>query len=331
MVAVFDYPGDSFALYVNGSLADSTGGLGRLHSHGGDIGIGAMRVSTRFDNGGGGGGDNNFFAGVIDEVATYNTALSSGDVASHYTLGGPDVDYAATVAADGAGVHWRLGDASGTTAVDALGGNDAAYVGSPSLGVASVITDPDSAVGFDGVDDIVEITDSSDVNIGGPYDERSIELWFNADDVTNRGVLYEQGATVRGFNMYVMNGRLYAGAWNVTDNGHPSQPWASPVFVSAPISTGTVYHAVLVFDRVDDSLQLYLNGSLAASATGVGRIASHGGDAAIGGMNDSARFHDGGKAGGNNWHFEGVIDEVALYPAALSAATVSGHYTAGLL
>ena len=331
VVSVFDYPSGTYSLYVNGALADSAATSGRLYAHGGDLGLGAMRGSSRFDNGGKGGGvDSQWFGGTIDEVATYNVPLSAGVVANHYLIGGPTLDYAATVAADGAGVHWRLGEASGTNAVDALGGNDAAYIGSPGLGTSGVIVDSDTAVSFDGNDDIVAIVDSSDVNLGGPYDTWSIELWFNADDVSNRGVLYEQGATSRGFNIYVMNGNLYAGAWNITDNGHPSQPWG-PLFVSAPISTGTVYHAVLVFDYPGDSLELYLNGTLADSGSGVGQIFNHGGDAAIGAMNDTARFHDGGKGGGDNWFFDGVIDEVALYSGALSGPAIANHYTIGLL
>jgi len=331
LAAVFDFPTDTFSLYLNGALVDSASGLGRLYGHGGNIGLGAMNDSARFADWGRDGGDNYFFDGVIDEVATYNTALSQAAIVNHYTIGGPQADYAATVAADGATVYWRLGDAAGTVAADLFGGDDATYVGSPTLGVPGVILDTDTAVGFDGIDDIVEVPDSSAINTGGPYTTRTVELWFNANNVTDRQVLWEQGATARGISIYLLNGNLYAGAWNIPADADPSTPWAAPVFVSTPVSTSTVYHVAFVFDQPNDTLALYVNGSLADSSGGLGLLFGHGGDVGIGAMNDSALFHDKGDGGGNKHFFDGVIDEVALYPTALSAATIANHHTVGLL
>jgi hypothetical protein len=89
LVAVFDFPSNTFSLYLNGSLAASANGLGRLFGHGGDVGIGAMNVSARFHDGSQYGGPSFFFNGVIDEVAIYPTALSASVVANHHTVGTP--------------------------------------------------------------------------------------------------------------------------------------------------------------------------------------------------------------------------------------------------
>jgi hypothetical protein len=327
----FDYPTDTLALYVNGALAASAGGLGLLYAHGGAAAIGAMNGGTLFHDQGDGGGNKHFFDGVIDEVAIYNTALSSAAILSHHALGGPEIDYADTVVADGANVYWRLGEASGTLAADVFGGSNATYSGTPGLGTPGVILDPNTAVAFDGVNDIVEVSNGVNVNTGGPYASKTVELWFNADNVTDRQVLWEQGATARGISIYLLNGRLYAGAWNTVNDPDPSTPWAGPVFVSTPVSVGNVYHVALVFDYPTDTLALYVNGSQAASAGGLGLLFRHGGTVGIGAMRGGTLFHDQGDGGGNKHFFDGVIDEVALYPLALNPAKIANHYTLGLL
>jgi len=50
--------------------------------------------------------------------------------------------------------YWRLGEPSGTTAVDATGNAPGSYAGGPALGARGALPlDPDTAVRFDGVDD----------------------------------------------------------------------------------------------------------------------------------------------------------------------------------
>jgi hypothetical protein len=45
-------------------------------------------------------------------------------------------------------------------------------------------------------------------------------------------------------------------------------------------------------------------------------------------MNGGSRFHHGGQSGGNIRAFDGVIDEVAIYPTALGAARITAHFNA---
>ena len=237
----------------------------------------------------------------------------------------PGTDYGDTVIGDGATVFWRLGEASGTTAVDSVGDNDATYVGSPTLGATAVIASADTAVGFDGIDDRINIANSPEINQGGPYQTKTIELWFRADNVTNRQVLLEQGSVTRGLNIYLDGGRLYAGAYN-TNNQGGNTPWG-PVWVSTPVTASTIYHAVMVFDQPSDTLSLYLNGSLAASAGGIGDLNNHS-LSAIGGQRGWARYHTGAQNGDIN-NFDGTIDEVAVYATALSGGTIATHYAVG--
>ncbi|MCP3976353.1 MAG: hypothetical protein GY720_17855 [bacterium] len=422
-VAVFDYPGDTFRLYLNGSQVEVAGGVGQLHNHSLSS-IGAQIDWSRYHTGAV-QGETFYFDGVIDEVALYPTPLGAAAVANHYAVGAqtlsdptititqpsagstvsgteliqldandPDdpvgsllvevstddaatwdvatwnpgaslyeyawdtttsspgsvtiraratdatmasatavpvvvfIDsYAGAVLSAGASVFWRLGEAAGTTVVDELGANDADYIGGPDLGEAALIGDPDTAVGFDGIDDAIHIENSAEINQGGPYLTKSIELWFQADSTSGRQVLAEQGSITRGLNLYIDNGQLYAGAYNTTDQGGDT-PWG-PVFISTPITAGEPHHAVMVFDQPTDTLSLFLDGSPAASAGGIGELHNHS-RAAIAAQRDWARFHTGAVLGDIN-NFAGTLDEIAVYPSALSPATVANHYALGSL
>lgn len=78
-------------------------------------------------------------------------------------------------------IHWfRLNDTSGTIAVDALGGTNGAYIGTPTLGEgASPSTNPDVlSVLLDG-DDYVDILSSSTASgVQLPIDTATMMVWF---------------------------------------------------------------------------------------------------------------------------------------------------------
>ena len=237
--------------------------------------------------------------------------------------------YADAVLADGPVAYWRLGELSGTTAVDATGrGNDGSYVSSPTLGVPGVVARTlDTAVDFDGVSDLVSVGGYSDVNLGGPYSEKTVELWFDADSVTARQVLYEQGGVTRGLNVYVEGGVLYAGAWNIANDG-PGTPWGA-TWVTVPVSVDTQHHVVMVLDDVGDRLELFLDGVSVDVASGVGPLFAHGSQTGIGATYQWVRFQDDSTAG-SGFEFDGTIDDVALYNSLLSAGQVQAHYLLGV-
>jgi hypothetical protein len=74
----------------------------------------------------------------------------------------------------------------------------------------------DHSLQFDGSGDMVNVSDSSDINTT-TVTQRTISLWFAVDDASissRKQVLYEEGGTTRGLNVYVDSGRLYVGGWN---------------------------------------------------------------------------------------------------------------------
>jgi hypothetical protein len=237
--------------------------------------------------------------------------------------------YEAGIIADGADAYWRLGESSGTLADDRIGLVNGTYLGGPTLGVAGLVAGSDTAVSFDGVDDRVRLPDSTVTNLAIRR-AQTVELWFTADDVNGRRVLYDQGGTSRGLSMYLRSGRVYVGGWNTINDPSADTPWSGgPAFVSAPVSVDTRYHLVLVYDADGNRLEGFLNGVSMGTRTGVGQLYAASADGGIGAMIEGTRMDDG-VFSGDGFFFDGVIDEVATYNEVLAAATIASHHLAGI-
>lgn len=250
---------------------------------------------------------------------------TSGNIASSSiavsVINNPGTDeYGDVVLADNPVVYYRLGEAGGSVVVDEQGAVDASYIGNPALGRAGLVAGPSTAVTFDGENDFIHVPDSSLIN-KGQFAQRSVEAWFNAADTGQRQVIYEEGAGTRGLSVYIESGQLYAGVWNLS-----GQSWG-PVFVNASVAPATPHHVVAVLSG--GNFELFLDGVAVGVVGGAGTLFNHGADTGIAAMNDSARFHDGNVAG-DGFHFEGTIDEVAIYNVALGAGAVAAHYAAGV-
>jgi len=232
--------------------------------------------------------------------------------------------YPELVAEDGAVAYWRFGENGGTDVIDIAGTNHGTVIGTPDWGQRGFVDDTDTALRLDG-STFIAIPDSPDINLGGPYEARSVEGWFIADDTEATQVLYEEGSTSRGLSLYIDAGRIYGGIWNTTDDDDTT-PWSSEPFLSAPIAVGAAYHVVLTYDFAADLVQLHVNGELVDSDSGVGRWFIHTADIGIGAMNDGTRLHTGGRHSGDQLEFSGVIDEFAIYPTALNGAQIRSHY-----
>ena len=64
------------------------------------------------------------------------------------------------------------------------------------------------SVNFDGANDRIRIDDAAHINLN-TTPARTVELVFSADDTTGRQVLYEEGAGVNGFTIYLDGDTLY--------------------------------------------------------------------------------------------------------------------------
>lgn len=241
--------------------------------------------------------------GIIDQ---YNCVASSREL--------DWASYAGSVLADRPLGYWRLGEIFGApTAFDASGhGRSAPYLGGPTLGAAGLLTgDPSTSMTCDGTDDQVgNVVGSTAIDMGNS--SFTIECIVKATNLTgNRGIVHKG------------DGSEFASAhlgWSLIRAGSVVRftravGSGSPTLLdSNTISAGTIYYIAVVYDRVANTAMMYVNGNL------TGPVAM-----------PSAAYADFYainfcQASDNPW--EGSLQEIAVYPTALSAARIAAHYAA---
>jgi len=224
--------------------------------------------------------------------------------------------YRDLILSDGAVGYWRLGEASGTTAEDETGSYPGTYVGSPTLGVAGAISDGSTAVQFDGSTQRVTIPYNSAL---APTGAITLELFANANwgSITGSPALISKTAA-GGWNFRVNDGVTGAGFLGFIVN--------SSGYFGARVSLASLpagfSHIVGTFDG--RYLKLYINAVLVDTV-------DRGSTGAISYTAANALIIAGEASSGADWEgsgFPGSLDEVAIYPTALSAAQVLAHYNA---
>jgi len=176
--------------------------------------------------------------------------------------------------------HVYLMDIAGA---DSSGGNDGNIIGAPQVvpGLSG------SALLFDGVADGIQLPDSANINLSTHQNHVVIAV-FNCADVSLAGpqIVYEEGGTTRGVNIYVQEGLVYAGGWNPADY---TPQWPG-TFHSAPIGSNE-WHVVAAVLRdagpgmEDDKFEMWLDGELIAKGPG-GQLNSRSDDIGIGMQRD---------------------------------------------
>lgn len=226
------------------------------------------------------------------------------------------------IQADAPVVFYRLDETSGTTATN-LGSGGAAlngtYQGGVSLdqGVLHFGED-NTSVRFDGTNDRIAIPNSPLINTA-PVPERTVELVFQADDLTGRQVLYEEGGGTNAIALYLDNDRIYYAARDSGDFG--------PFDISTEVEAGVVYHAAFVLDAAGGTFTGYLNGEVVGVGAVTQPLSAHSGAVAIGRNAGGTFFHDGANAG-NGEYFQGRIADFALYNAVLSQSDLQARVDA---
>jgi hypothetical protein len=243
---------------------------------------------------------------VVDRVGNSATVSSPGFVKNR--------SYAAVVAATtGVEDHYRLGETTSATIADSVVGtkaNNGTCTGGPTAGRTGLITaDPDTAFRFDGVDDTCTVARS----IGGSF---SIELWFAAAGPgAGTSTTWYMGAGMVGADVlglpsdfgvtFLQTGQVCAGT------GLLLSLCTTPTYLS-----GT-HHVVFTRDATTGALVLYVDGVSQATGSGGLNLLNGSPNIRLGALKANGPF------------FNGTLDEVALYTAALPAATVREHYQSG--
>ncbi|MDG3002237.1 LamG domain-containing protein [Paludisphaera mucosa] len=215
-------------------------------------------------------------------------------------------DYATTVLANSPVGYWRLGDAPGsTTALDSsTTANDGAYFGSPVLGVAGLIDDPNTAVDFGGVSGVTIAHSSLYDFVDQPF---TIEAWVKFDGPTpfNSRIFDNVGAgTPDGYGLGINDSSMILfGSVNAS--------------VNFSFLDSRAHYIVFTSDGLGTA-NGYVDGILVGSA------------AYSSSFPFSGPVHIGADSNGVN-RFNGIIDEVALYGSALSGDQIQAHYRAGVV
>ena len=214
--------------------------------------------------------------------------------------------YSATISATpGLVGYWRLGELSGTTAVDAKGTSPGTYAGGYTLGVGGAIAgDGDSAVALDGSTGKVSVPSTAALNVGDLF---SVEAWVKRRVIgtaANQVVASKQnGSWVL---MFEPGNRLVLRRSNV----------ANVVSSTTVLTDTTGWHHVAV-TKSAAAVHLYIDGQDVTGTVANQTMADNTSALAIG---QSA----------NVAYLQGSVDEVALYADALAPATIAQHYQAGI-
>jgi hypothetical protein len=321
VVLVFDGSSQTVAGYANGTIFGiATTNFTQIETAYRGNGVGGVNDYTLFHDGAFTELKGKNFTGIIDEVALYNRALSPSRIQLHAQgCVAQSCQYQEKVDADVPIAYWRLGELIGTTAFNygSLFDIYGTYNNGVTLGMGSLVAlDPDMAAGFDGVDDFVSIPNHSHINLFGPHVAKTIELWFKADILTGKRILYEQGGIHKGLNIYLNGTQLTVGAWN-NDTG---------AWVATAVTAGIPYHVALTYDGSSRLVTGYLNGVNFGSADiGYDAIDGHDGAIGIGAVNNETRWSNSEATTLDGWNFKGVIDEVALHNIVLSQERISAH------
>ncbi len=246
-------------------------------------------------------------------VTDGTTRVFSGNTAK-VTPGEPSATYTDAVKRDGAQSYWRLTDGTSTTAADATGlGRTGTYTGSPVRDASSALTtdSADRSVTFDGIDDRV----TSDTRYFDPA-SFSVEAWVRTTST--------QGGRVVGFGSsksstslttdrhvyFTSAGKLVFGV---------SQLGPRTVSSTAAYNDGQWHHVVATHDAA--GIALYVDGVAVGTDSSVSDATGYFGYWRVGTDNVSQWPNRPASSG-----IAGDVDEVAVYPHALTSAEVAAHY-----
>ncbi|WP_309617453.1 LamG domain-containing protein [Salinibacterium sp.] len=226
--------------------------------------------------------------------------------------------YSTTVAATGGILnYYRMADTNTTIADSMPAANNGTYVNAPLGGQAGAPgTDTNTSVLFDGVDDYGTINRQI-------QNDFSIEFWFKSTQGRGNSTNWYDGAGLvdaevggisNDFGISLMaNGRVAAGT------GNPD----STILSAAGFNNNAWHHVVFTRTAASASLVLYIDGAQVATGTGGTQP-----------LNASAKIsfgHIQTSAAAGTSHYAGNLDEIAIYNAPLTLATVQDHYQVGIL
>jgi hypothetical protein len=209
--------------------------------------------------------------------------------------------------------YWKLDEITGSTFVDFVGTNDGQCAGStcpfPEEGILN------GGQRFMGSQEI-DVPTSTDFDWHSSSDF-SIELWVNIPQTTTcagRVVFIGRHAGTPAWWVGCAHGSNVA-AFSLRDSaGIPQMISGGPV-----LNDGEWHHIVAIHDGGHNLIKLFVDGQLAASEVTM----------FTGGWTSQKEVNIGYynvEVGHTQYHFAGILDEIAVYGRTLSAEEIADHY-----
>jgi outer membrane protein assembly factor BamB len=245
---------------------------------------------------------------TVDEVALYNTSLTSAQVGAHYAAGVASNYATAIRGTAGLKDYYRLDETSGTVLHDSQGALHGTLQGNVTLGVpGALVGDSNRAMRFDGATGFATVPNASAAVAGGPL---TLEVWTIIPDYPTTYGSLVGWRNDRDADFYVLqfanSNVLEVRFRNSAGQFFDLNPWLSP---------HVWHHLAVVYDGAS-TLSLYIDGNLAASRAANGLLRS---------TTETLRIANDV----NNNRLAANVDEVAVYNTALSAATIASHFHLG--
>jgi len=300
-------------LYVDGSEKDS---VAKSYPNGfdstTDLNIGYLNLWDHYR-----------YEGAVDELATYDRALSPSEISQHYSDGLTGKGYCMvlpdTNCPEGMEAYWKLDETSAGSYADFYDGHDGSASGSAPAPYANGIVG--GCQDFDGTNDYITVPDNADFDWASDA-SFAVELWCKFTNVAAP-------------KNKVMIGRDDGGG------GHPhwwlgashttglatcylldSSGSGIGITGTTAINDGDWHHLVFVRDESLNENRLYVDGVMEDSDTyNYGANFGASTTIGIGYMAYNAT---------PDYFYDGLLDEIAIYNRVLSTSEIIQHYSNGL-
>jgi hypothetical protein len=196
--------------------------------------------------------------------------------------------------------YWKFDESSGSTAIDSVNGNHGTIDGANrTTGVV------DGALSFDGVNDFVRISHSSNINLATT--DFTLEAWIKTSDLAGNIFFHYYSG---GYYLVVNEGKLLGAIRSIM--GYPK------LFSNILVNDDHWHHVVFI-RHYNEKAELYIDGSFENSLLET-----------VGNISRNVPLD----LGRDTWHstvfLNGIIDEAAIYSRALIAEEIQQHYQNGL-
>ena len=253
-----------------------------------------------------------FFNGTIDEVRIYNRALSAEEIKANYEKYKPKFQVAE--GNKGLVLDMDLSEKYYNSATKRFTDQTPYSNHGTSANAASFTTDrmgnSNGAMTFNGTDDYVDCGSHESLNI---TDAITIEAWVKNNDWNTRNYIFSKGygqtTGDAAWWLYGLDG--YVRFHIFTTYEHTE--------VLTSLSNLVWYHIVATYDKDagSENLKLYVNAEIKNQKTLTGTIYE---------VTQPVRIGNIGTFLGNDYYFNGTIDEVRIYNRALSAEEIKANY-----